>query len=85
MNVKTFILAATCMLLSSFQSATATTIYYDVANISGSTWEYNYIVNNDTLSFDIDEFTIYFTVGDYEKFECTFCTVHMGSFSGRAR
>jgi hypothetical protein len=49
------------------QTSMATTIYYDVTNITGNTWEYSYTVNNDTLSFNIDEFTIYFSLGDYQN------------------
>lgn len=67
MNIKTILSACACLLLSNIQTSTATTIYYDVTNVSGSTWEYNYTINNDTLGFDIDEFTIYFTLGDYEN------------------
>ena len=49
------------------QSVRATTVTYDVTNISGNTWEYNYSVANDSLSIEIEEFTIFFTVGDYEN------------------
>lgn len=47
--------------------AEATTISYDVNNIAGNRWEYSYTINNDTLSGDIEEFTIYFAVGSYEN------------------
>ena len=45
----------------------ATTVSYDVANISGNTWEYSYTLNNDTLGFAIEEFTIYFDYTAYEN------------------
>ena len=54
------------LLLVSFQSA-ATTITYDVTNISGDVWEYNYTVNNDMLGVDIEEFTVYFDFGVYDN------------------
>ena len=44
-------------------SSGATTIEFEVVNIGGSHWEYDYLVNNDTLGFDIEEFTIFFDVG----------------------
>lgn len=53
--------------LGLFQSVHATTVIYDVTNISGNRWENTYTVANDTLSIDIEEFTIFFTVGDFEN------------------
>lgn len=49
----------------------ATTVSFDVTNISGNTWEYTYTVANDTLGFDIEEFTIFFDVGLYENLVAT--------------
>ena len=66
MITRNLLTGVACLLLVSFQSA-ATTITYDVTNIAGSTWEYSYTVNNDTLGFDIEEFTVYFDVGVYEN------------------
>ena len=53
--------------LGSIQPASATSIFYDVSNISGSTWEYTYTVSNDTLGLNIDEFTVYFDFGLYQN------------------
>lgn len=55
------------LIISTIQSANATTIAYDINNISGNTWEYAYTVTNDTLGIDIEEFTIYFGEGLYEN------------------
>lgn len=49
------------------QGAQATTITYNVQNIAGNTWEYIYTVDNDTLSVDIGEFTIFFDVSLYQN------------------
>jgi hypothetical protein len=55
------------ILLFFINSSNATTVTYDVTNIAGNTWEYTYTVNNDTLSVDIEEFTIWFDVDLYEN------------------
>ena len=49
----------------------ATTVSFDVTNISGNTWEYTYNVANDTLGIDIEEFTIFFDVALYENLSVT--------------
>ncbi|MFC1751186.1 PEP-CTERM sorting domain-containing protein [Pseudomonadota bacterium] len=49
----------------------ATTISYEATNISGNTWEYSYSVSNDTLTSDIEEFSIYFDLGLYENLTFT--------------
>lgn len=49
----------------------ATTVTYDLANISGNTWEYTYSVSNDTLAQDIEEFTIFFDLALYENLVAT--------------
>lgn len=48
-------------------SAQATTITADVIHVGGSTWEYTYSVSNDSLSNDIDEFTIFFDLNLFEN------------------
>lgn len=53
------------LLACSVESANATTITFDVANLGGNTWEYNYTVINDTLGVPIEEFTIYFDPASY--------------------
>ena len=55
------------ILLLSLTSSNASTIIYDVANVSGNTWEYTYTLNNDMLSVDIEEFTIWFDVDLFEN------------------
>lgn len=55
----------------SLTKAGATVISYDVTNISGNTWEYSYSLSNDTLAFDIQEFTIYFDYGVYQNLSIT--------------
>ena len=58
---------AICIFLSSMQPVSATSIIYDVSYIFGNTWEYTYTVNNDTLGFNIDEFTVYFDFSLYQN------------------
>lgn len=41
-------------------SAHAVEVRYTVESISASDWRYNYTLDNDSLSVDIEEFTIYF-------------------------
>jgi len=41
-------------------SANATEIAYAASNTSGTTWEYNFSVTNDTLSVPISDFDVYF-------------------------
>lgn len=48
-------------------TADAAPISFGVNTISGNTWEYIYIIENATLSVDIEEFTIFFDVGLYEN------------------
>jgi hypothetical protein len=38
----------------------ATVVTYGVFAVSGNTFEYRYVVDNDTLGVDIDEFAVYF-------------------------
>ena len=71
MKTRYMLAGVTCLFLTSMQPATATSINYDVSNITGNTWEYTYTVNNDTLGFDIDEFTVYFDFGLYESLSAT--------------
>jgi hypothetical protein len=55
------------LMLSLLGNAHASIITYDTTFISGNRWEYTYTVANDTLAFDIEEFSIYFDVGVYEN------------------
>jgi len=47
--------------------ALATTVSYTVNNLGGTNWEYNYSVSNDTLTTDIEEFTVFFDVALYQN------------------
>ena len=59
--------AAITLLFANVFLAHATTVFYNVSNISGNTWEYSYTISNDMLTVDIEEFTIFFDVGLYEN------------------
>ncbi len=52
-------------------TANATTINYDVSNLGGNTWEYNYTVQNDSMAGDIEEFTIWFDYALYDNLVVT--------------
>ena len=62
---------AIVLFLGITSTANATTILYDVSNLSGSTWEYNYTVKNDSLGVDIEEFTVWFDYTLYENLAVT--------------
>jgi hypothetical protein len=47
--------------------AEATTITYDVAQISGSTWQYDYSLNSNSQPAAIGEFTVFFALGEYSN------------------
>ena len=49
----------------------ATTINYEVFDLGGGSFEYNYSVTNDTLAVDIEEFTIFFDLGLYNNLAVT--------------
>jgi len=42
--------------------AAATVIHFDVANVAGTTWEYSYEVDNDSLGVALENFVVYFDV-----------------------
>ncbi len=48
-------------LLLATQAAQATIIEYKLTNLGGNSYQYSYNVINNTLGFDIEEFTIYFS------------------------
>jgi len=60
-------LVASFALLMATQIAFATTITYDVNNISGTTWTYDFEVFNDSLSSGLEEFTVFFEVNAYQN------------------
>ena len=47
-------------------SAYATTIYYDLQDLGGNVWQYDYTVQNDSLGTALGEFTIWFDYGLYD-------------------
>lgn len=52
-------------------TSNATTVNYELNDLGGSNWEYTYSVQNDTLSQDIEEFTIFFDYGLYSNLSVT--------------
>ncbi len=60
-----YILAAFSFLLPF--SVQATLISADLTNISGDTWQAEYTVENDSLGFAIEEFTVWFDLNLYEN------------------
>lgn len=50
---------------SAAMSARATTVTYDLNFVSGTTWQYEFSVSNNTLSGDIEELTIYFDLSAF--------------------
>lgn len=50
---------------SAAMSARATTVTYDLNFVSGTTWQYDFSVSNNTLSGDIEELTIYFDLSAF--------------------
>ena len=63
---RTKVLAA-ALLLISFSIGNAATIKYDATNIVANTWQYDFVIENDSLGSDIEEFTIYFDLDFYEN------------------
>jgi len=53
------------LLLLGIHTAMAATIQYSLSNITGNTWQYDYVVSNDLSGSNIDEFTVYFAFGQY--------------------
>lgn len=49
--------------------AQATTIFYSVSLVSGNTYEYSYLAQNDSLSFPVDEITIFFDAAQFENLQ----------------
>ncbi len=67
MLIKNNIFGLACLISVFANTSSASTVSYDVTNISGNTWEYTYTVSNDTLAVDIEEFTIFFDYTAYEN------------------
>ena len=47
--------------------AFATTITFQVTDLGGNDWRYDYVVKNDTLTTPIEEFAIYFDLAEYDN------------------
>lgn len=58
---------ALALLIGITNISQATTILFDVQNLSGNRWEYSYTVENDMLSVDLEEFTVFFDFNLYEN------------------
>jgi hypothetical protein len=56
----------TALVLSLPAGVHAQTISYTATDVSGSTWDYNYTITNNTTS-TINEFTIFATLGQYSN------------------
>ena len=61
--------ASACLLASMapITQAMAAVITFDASNVGGNTWQYDYVVANDSLGSDIEEFSIFFAPGSYEN------------------
>ncbi len=71
MNKKVTLFMVLVLFIGIANRVNATTIIYDLNNLGGSTWEYNYTVQNDSLSIDIEEFTVWFDYTLYENLAVT--------------
>jgi hypothetical protein len=64
-NLYVLVTAGLISLLST--PANSTAIKYTLDNLGGSLFQYNYTLVNDTLGFDVDQFSVYFDLGLYEN------------------
>jgi len=62
---------ATALLLTGSLSTQATLITSDLVQLDTNTWQSTYQVTNDTLPFDIEEFSIYFDFSLFENLVAT--------------
>ncbi|MGK5075367.1 hypothetical protein [Janthinobacterium sp. ZB1P44] len=53
------------LLLCAMSAAHATSIGYTATALGGTQWRYDYTVSNTTLAVPIEEFTVFFSVGQY--------------------
>jgi hypothetical protein len=60
MKITLRLLCVALFLFGVTASSSATTIYYNVSFISGTTYQYDYTVVNDTLSVPLTDFIVYF-------------------------
>lgn len=66
-NRKNYIIAILIAVLSFPAISQATIINYTASSLGGSVWQYDYLIENDTLADPIAEFTIYFPETLYEN------------------
>jgi len=45
----------------------ATTVSYSLNDLGGGSWQYDYMVDNNSLGHDLFELTVYFDLGKYEN------------------
>ncbi|WP_332860380.1 hypothetical protein [Janthinobacterium svalbardensis] len=57
--------ALLALLLCAMSAAHATSIGYTATALGGTQWRYDYTVSNTTLAMFIEEFTLFFSVGQY--------------------
>ena len=66
MNKRSLLLVA---LLFFAPLSNATVIDATGFNVAGDRWQFDYVVDNDTLGFDIEEFTIWFDLGLFDNLD----------------
>ncbi|WP_281561224.1 PEP-CTERM sorting domain-containing protein [Thalassomonas sp. RHCl1] len=69
-KIKLYTLIAALFLTSSF-STHATLITSDLVQLDANTWQGSYKITNNTLPFDIEEFSIYFDFSLFENLAAT--------------
>jgi hypothetical protein len=52
-------------------TVSASAIGYEVANVAGNSWQYEYLVENNSLSGSLVEFSVFFDLGLYENLSVT--------------
>jgi len=61
------LIGAVVVSLSIASTAAASIIRFELTNVAGSTWQYDYSVENDSLVGPLEEFSIFFELGLYES------------------
>ncbi|MBE3024495.1 hypothetical protein IMS62_07385 [Janthinobacterium sp. GW458P] len=59
--------ALLALLLCAMSAAHATSIGYAASSLGGTQWRYDYTVSNTSLAVPIEEFTLFFSVGQYAR------------------
>ncbi|OEZ93257.1 hypothetical protein JAB8_03700 [Janthinobacterium sp. HH106] len=57
------------LLLCAMSAAHATSIGYTATSLGGTQWRYDYTVSNTTLAVPIEEFTLFFSVGQFANLQ----------------